>query len=390
MTDAEPPSPRLWPVCVSALVAILAYGMIIPDTQVRAAELGAKGLVMGWVMASFSLAQLAFVPLMSRMSDRLGRRPVLLGSLILFVIAFATYSQVHSLPTLFAARIIAGAAMSCIAISFAYVTDVAEESGRAKAFGLLGACIGVGFILGPAIGGTVASRSAVPALALGLTATILAAANFVFALVCLRPSTAVVAEPSPQRDAIARTPGNARTLLASFLLASVAFSCLETTFVRVMTEQWHQSQAGAGRMLAWIGLFDVFAQGVLIRRWMGTGSGYRWILIGMTLHLAILWSIPSAPLWAPLLVVSALVGLGQGMYVPCLSALISRNISDRIQGGLFGLIQAISSAARVLASLVANYLFDEVAPWATYAIASSLMLPALIFLHLGMRRVASA
>lgn len=280
--------------------------------------------------------------------------------------------------------------MSCIAISFAYVADVAEESGRAKAFGLLGACIGVGFILGPAIGGTVAARSAVPALALGTTATVLAIANFVFALVFVRPSTVVVTDPDQQRDSRTRAPSNARMLLASFLLASIAFSCLETTFVRVMTEQWHQSQAGAGRMLAWIGIFDVFAQGVLIRRLMGTGTGYRWIVIGMTLHLTVLWSIPSAPLWAPLLVATAAVGLGQGMYVPCLSALISRNISGRIQGGLFGLIQAISSAARVLASLVANYLFDEVAPWATYAVASSLMLPALILLHLGMRRVVSA
>ena len=123
---------RRWPICVCALIAILAYAMLIPDSQHRADRLGATDLVMGGVMAAFSLAQLLFVPIISRWSDRVGRRRALLFSLSLVTVAFAIYSLAESLLVLTLARIVAGAAMSSIPVLFAMMSDVTDEARRAK------------------------------------------------------------------------------------------------------------------------------------------------------------------------------------------------------------------------------------------------------------------
>lgn len=380
---------RRWPICVCALIAILAYAMLIPDSQHRADRLGATDLVMGGVMAAFSLAQLLFVPIISRWSDRVGRRRALLFSLSLFTVAFAIYSLAESLLVLTLARIVAGAAMSSIPVLFAMMSDVTDEARRAKSFGLLGACIGTGFILGPAIGGTLADRTHHSAAVLGLSCLVLSLVNLALATRFITAQSAAVVQqtPTPTVAPFAFAQRDVRVLLLSFFLASIAFSCLETTFVRFVTGQMAESQQVAGRLLGWIGIFDVAAQGLLIRRYANLGNGAWWIVGGMLAHAAVLWTVPFAPLWVPMLVAAAFIGMGQGMYVPCFSALLSSRSSEQVQGGMLGVIQAQSSLARVLASFGANWLFDEVAPWATYALASGLMVPALLVFRWGVRLV---
>src|SRR5512133_1474515 len=212
-------------------VDLLGFGMVIPVMSLYAKKLGASEAETGWLSTGYSAMQFVFAPIWGRLSDRVGRRPVLLVSIAMTAVAFVIYGIADSFAILLASRLFAGIATANIGIAQAYVADVTPPEGRARGMGVIGAAFGLGFVLGPAVSGFLAQHSlALP----GFVAAALAAANGVAAFFILpEPEHRTVARGDRGRltallDEL-RKPG-IRRLLACYFLIIGAFSAMEATY----------------------------------------------------------------------------------------------------------------------------------------------------------------
>ncbi len=218
---------------VVVFVDLLGFGMVIPVMPLYAERLGASAAWTGLLSTGYSAMQFVFAPIWGRLSDRIGRRPVLLVSIVMTALAFLLYGLAGSFAVLLVSRLFAGAATANIAIARAFVADVTPPEGRAKGMGIIGAAFGLGFVLGPAIGGILSHHSlALP----GLAAAALAALNGVAAYFILpEPEQRTVREArrratgSPRFFAEMRRPGIRRIVLVYFLTV-LAFSAMEATY----------------------------------------------------------------------------------------------------------------------------------------------------------------
>jgi MFS family permease len=177
---------------IVVFIDLLGFGMVIPVMALYAKHLGAPEATIGWLSTGYSAMQFLFAPIWGRLSDRVGRRPMLLVSIAMTSVAFAIYGFADSFAVLLASRLFAGVATANIGIAQAYVADVTPPEGRARGMGLIGAAFGLGFVLGPALSGLLARHSlALP----GFAAAALAAANGVAAFFIL---------PEPEHRAVGR------------------------------------------------------------------------------------------------------------------------------------------------------------------------------------------
>ncbi|MGQ0797254.1 MAG: MFS transporter, partial [Methanobacteriota archaeon] len=217
-------------ILLTVFVDLIGFGVIIPLLPFYAASVGGGAAVLGLVVASFFLMQFLFSPIFGKLSDRIGRRPVILGTLVMTVAGHLVLSVAASLPLLFLARLLGGTASGNLSVAQAYIADTTPPEKRAKGMGLLGAAFGVGFIVGPVSGGGLATYGlSVPALG----AATIALANLVLAAVSLPES--LTAE---RRGAAAARPGRKagwreafrrpamRALLIAFFVVSFAFSAV--------------------------------------------------------------------------------------------------------------------------------------------------------------------
>ena len=324
----QPRRAALGIVYFTVFIDLLGFGIILPFLPYYAVELGASGVELGIILTSYSLAQLAGALVLGRWSDRIGRRPILLLSLAGASASMVWSGLATSLTALSLARALAGLFGGSISTAQAYVADVTEPNERAKFMGLLGAAIGLGFVMGPALGVLLDS------LGLGFpgaafTAAALAAANLGFAAFRLSESRPVDLEPPPQRSlaewrrALLR-PGIWEVLVASFF-TTLGFVGMETTFALIGEKRYGMDARSFGLTLVFVGVVMVAVQGGLIgpltRRFgvraLGIAGG-----LAMGGALAAVAVSPSLAL-----AVLALGGLaaGQGLCVPAHSTLLSQD-----------------------------------------------------------------
>ena len=246
MAGADPsasPRPRrraLLVLFATVLLDLLGFGMILPLLPFYAQNFGASELQIGLLFASFSAAQLVFAPLLGRLSDRFGRRPVILASILGGALAYLAFASARSFAVLIAARTASGVAAASLGIAQAYVADVTPPEERSRGMGLIGAAFGLGFIGGPALGAMLGLYGHA-AVALGAAA--LSCVNFVLALVWLPEPLAAAVRPGGEPGPAARwldlgglrrvgRPGRERTLfglLFLFFLVTTGFAQMEAT-----------------------------------------------------------------------------------------------------------------------------------------------------------------
>lgn len=352
---------------------LLGFGILLPAMPFFARELGASGLKLGILISSYSLAQLIGAPILGRLSDRHGRRPVLLTSLAGASLAFVLTGLAQTLFLLCAARTLAGLFGGSVATAQAYIADVTQPEERAQYMGLLGASIGVGFVLGPALGaafiyiGWGFSGAAFVAAAL-------AALNFALAFWRL-PESRTPAQRSPSKaaegwSAILLRPAPRRLLISTFL-AMLAFVAMETTFAYLGEDRFALDEGGFGLILVLVGTVMIVVQGGLVGR-LTTRFGTRRIAIlgalGMALTLALLPAAPSL-----ILAVAILCGMAaaKGLLSPALATLLSTRSGEDEQGTVLGASQSFAAAARALGPLLAGALYDynSAAPYLAAALA---------------------
>ena len=363
-------------VYLAVFVDLLGFGIILPILPFYAEKFGANGLWIGAILTAYSAAQFVSALFLGRLSDRIGRRPVLLASLLGSALSLTASGFANSLVLLLLSRLIAGAFGGSITTAQAYVADVTTPSERTKYMGLLGASIGMGFVFGPGIG---AALSGFGFSTAAFVAAGIAALNFLVGIVKL-PESRVPG----QADAVRRSfrledvkaalsqPTLGSALLSTFI-STIAFVAMEATFALFGQVRFGLNPAGLGIIFTLVGIVVAVVQGGLIGRLHlryddRTLAGAGAVAMGVAFFL-----IPLMPSLTSAVVILGLLAAGQGLVSPTLSSLISQSSDVGEQGQTLGIGQSLSAGARAVGPLLAGWLYDRSIAL-PYLLAAALML----------------
>jgi len=354
-------------------VDLLGFGMVIPVMPRYAAELGAPTAWIGLLLTGYSAMQFIFAPIWGRLSDRVGRRPVLLVSIGMTAVGFVGYSLAPDFGWLLASRLFAGAATANLAIARAYVADVTTVENRAKGMGMIGASFGLGFILGPALASWLSHYSlAAP----GYAAAALSLANLVAAWIILPEPAQRVAAPHQRRFAALtgelRHPGIRRLLLTSFI-AILAFAALEATFSLLAKDVFQLDQAHVGFVFAYIGVVAVVMQGGLIGPLTRRFGETRLLVVGLALQAVTFVFLPYVGTLGAMLAVLAPMSVGSGLVQPSISSLLSRMAKREDQGGTLGIGESASAMGRIIGPEAGTFTYSHVSFGFPYVAGGVLM-----------------
>ncbi|MGO8918082.1 MAG: MFS transporter [Stellaceae bacterium] len=347
-------------------IDLVGFGVVIPLLPFYGVHFGAGPAEVTWMMACYSLAQLFSSPLLGRLSDRVGRRPVLLVSLVASVASYLWLGFADALWMLFAARLLAGAGAGNIAAAQAYISDITTPETRAKGMGMIGAAFGLGFTVGPALGGLIAgSEPTAAALARpAFLAAGLSALAFVIALARLKeslPPEARAAATRPSRWQVAKdvmTRPMLRRLIVLLFVTVTAFAGMETTFALWARSAYGWGPREVGYNFLFVGLVLVAVQGGLIGKLSRRFGEARLVLAGAGMIALGLALLPAALAVWRLLLVDTLLALGMGLLNPAITSLISQQADIDERGGVLGVSQSASSLSRILGPAAAGPLFE--------------------------------
>ncbi len=427
--DADPalPAGSRRPVAVVVTIVfidLLGFGIIIPILPFYVRSFGVSDVFIGLLAASYSLAQFGAAPVLGRLSDERGRRPVLLLSLGVAGVAWvvfgfaaevdAAFGTAVGLATLFGARFIAGAAGGNIAAAQAYIADVTPPEDRTGALGLVGAAFGLGFVFGPAVGGLLASDVAVstaeavlpefvpvtPFSLPSFTAAGLSFLAFGAAAVALKEPDRLRGSTRPTlvdqfRTALADL--TLRPLVVSFFLTSLAFAGVTVMFVPFMADFFGYDATEAAIFLAYVGALGIVNQGVLIGRFSRRFGVRRVVRAGVVSLFAALLLLAAAPLagarplfsagpgWltggvAVLLAFGALASFGNGAITVGLAALVSESTPADAQGAAFGVTQGAGSLGRTVGPPAAAAAYVAVY-WSPFVVGALLLVPVVVLIR---------
>jgi DHA1 family tetracycline resistance protein-like MFS transporter len=365
-------------IFLTIFVNLIGFGIIIPLLPFYAGTFGASPLVIGLLFAVFSLCQLVAAPALGDLSDRWGRRPVLIFSLAGTVVSFVMLAMAHSIAMLFAARVVDGLSGGNISTARAYVADVTEPKDRSRAYGLIGAAFGLGFIFGPALSGVLAKIS--------YTAPIWAAAALTFVATAMAwlwlPETvhrtqAGTGNPFRYLPALLKRSRVRRVLIIDFLYW-FAFAMFQTTFALFAARRFGFDAPQTGYFFAGFGVLGVVVQGVCIRPIVKRLGDKPTFLLGLTFgaiglgaaalsHSVTMFTLSMVPL-----------ALGIGFGHPTMSSLVSLVAGREEQGRVQGAASAVESLGRTIGPVWGNASLQRFGESTPYLSAAALL--ALTFL----------
>ena len=366
-------------IFLTIFVNLVGFGIIIPLLPFYAETFGASPVIVGLLFAVFSLCQLVAAPVLGDASDRYGRRPVLIFSLAGTVVSFVLLALAHSLAMLFVARIIDGLSGGNISTARAYVADITEPQDRARAYGLIGAAFGLGFILGPALSGVLAHIS--------YTAPIWAAAaiTLVATLMAWRwlPETvhrahAGVGNPFRYLPRLVERPSIRRVLVIDFMYWC-AFAVFQTTFGLFVARRFGFDASRTGYFLAVFGLLGAIIQGALIRPVvrrlgdkptfiLGLGCAAVGLVAAALAHSVTVFALTLVPL-----------AFGIGFGHPTMASLVSLAARGDEQGRVQGAASAVESLGRTVGPIWGSASLQHVDESAPYISAALLLLLTFLF-----------
>jgi len=374
-------------VFLTVFLDLVGFGIVIPLLPLYAQRYGAGAVAVAWLLAVYSLMQFLFAPAWGRLSDRVGRRPVLLVGLFGSAATYLAFGMAGSFPLLFVARALNGAAGANIGVAQAYVADVTRPEERARGMGMIGAAFGLGFIVGPAIGG-VMSRW-------GFQAPFLCAAAITFANAALAVFRLPESLPPERRTDRPRaltltdrvralfgreTAGRLRALYLCgflFILGSAAF---EGTFSLWADARWHMGRHDVAFFFVYLGAVVAIAQGGLVGPLVRRIGERRTALLGLASVAAGGVLAAEATSWPVLFAGLGMLALGQGVASPSISSLVSRQGSPAEQGRVLGIFQSLSALGRAAGPVAGGVALAHVGLAAPFLSASAVSVAAAVVL----------
>src|SRR5256714_1794915 len=367
---SRPRSP-LFVLFLTVFIDLIGFGIVIPILPLYAEQFHASPVTIGWLTGIYSGMQIIFTPILGKLSDRLGRRPVLFVSIVGTALGFALMGLAHSLTLLFVARILAGITGGNIAIPQAYIADVTAPEKRSRAMGMIGAAFGLGFTFGPLIGGVMSriSYSAPFFFSAGL-----AVVNAALVYLILPESLSRERRAQPHENAsIAEVFRHGRgamfaIVVATYFFLIAGFSIMTTLFALFTEKRFGYDAQANGYLFGFVGIVSVIVQGGLIGRLIKTFGEVALARTGMILTTVSLAFLPASGSLFVLLLVSAGLAAGSGFASPPLSGLASQMIEPSWQGRALGVLQSAGSTGRLLGPLLGGWLlmFDVTKPIGRY------------------------
>jgi DHA1 family tetracycline resistance protein-like MFS transporter len=387
VTEAPPAEQRraaLLVLFLTVAIDLLGFGIVIPFLPLYAERMHVGAFGIGLVLSIYSMMQLLFAPVLGRISDHIGRRPIIMLGLLGSAASYTIYGFASSFAMLLFSRAVHGACAATVSTAQAYVADTTDESNRARGMGMIGAAFGLGFVLGPALGGLLGHASLRTPV---FFAAALTFANLIFAAMRLPESH----PPDPHSrldfarlaDPIIRLP---RQLLRHHLtelftiafLATFAMAAFEATFAIMVFARFGYGPSGVGGLLAYAGLLQALVQGYLLGK-VVKRTGELMLIRGGMIVLAIgLAPMASVSSHAVLFVLLAMVAIGYGFASPSVASLISKRTERRLQGEVLGINQSALSLARIFGPIAAGFAYQRFGPPAAYIGAGLVALGALM------------
>ncbi|HEY1171909.1 MAG TPA: MFS transporter [Verrucomicrobiae bacterium] len=364
--------PSLLVIFLTVFIDLIGFGVILPLLPLYSDKLGAHGLVIGLIFSSYSFMQFLFAPSWGRLSDRIGRRPVLLvstfGSAASYAI-FAVGSGMEGNAALWVialSRLFAGVCGANISVAQAYIADITPPEDRSKRMGLIGMAFGLGFVLGPALGAF--SLASFGVSGPGWVASALCFGNFLMALARLPESRKPDSEAAPQRPRWAQwlhtmNQPKVGMLIWLFFLATFAFTCFETTLGLLISKTFNfnvgnpDDEKKIGYLFAYCGIIGAMVQGGGIGRAVKKMGEPLLVTVSMVLTALSLIMLPLVKTWPLMLFALALLAIGSSLARAPIFGLISRLTSANEQGATLGVAQSFGSLARIVGPIFAAGLF---------------------------------
>ena len=333
----------------------LGFSIVLPYLFFFASDLGASSFVYGVLLASYSLLSFFFTPIISRLSDRYGRRKILLTTLAISSISYFVFGIGQALWVLFFGRMLAGTTAASVPVAQAYVADVTSEKDRLKYLGLLGAAAGIAFVLGPAIGGTLSEvfGYSVPSF----LASALAFTNFVSAYFLLEEPEKTI-DTKKTAFSFSNLKEVLRKRIITLLLSAYFLFFLAFVFLQASLPPWLQEVFGFGSFQTGLIFFllggtSALTQAVLLPKFFSKLNRSSLILIGITILAFGLCALILAQNLALLLVVAALISFGFGVQYVTFNTLISLSAPKEAQGGTLGIAWALAALAQIIGPILA-------------------------------------
>lgn len=348
-------------IFLTIFIDMVGFGIVIPVLPRYAEHYGATAIQNGLLIASFSFAQFFASPLLGKLSDRVGRKPVIFVSIVGTAFGFFLMGTAQTLAMLFVARIIDGIAGGNIGAAQAYIADVTPREKRSRAMGLIGAAFGLGFVFGPAIGGWMSAHFGFqsPMLLAGGMAVVNALLILLFLPESLPPerrghqSDASIFEVLQHCDRRVYT-----AVTATYFFVITGFSMMTFVFALFVWHRFGLDEKATGNIFAMVGMIGVLIQGGLIGRLVKGLGEARLATLGALVLCVSLLALPLCGGMTGLLILSAGVAVGNSLMMPCLMGLASQSVDQNWQGRALGLLQSAGSLARWVGPAVAGLLLS--------------------------------
>jgi multidrug resistance protein len=392
---------RLTIIFLTIFIDLIGFGIVLPLLPFYAQDFGATAVVVGLLVAIHPAMQFLFGPIWGRLSDRVGRRPILLLGLLGSAVSYLIFGLATSLWWLFASRVMQGIAGANIPVAQAYIADSTDLEDRTRGMGLVGAAFGLGFIAGPAIAGALVGFGyAVPGFFAAALSLLNACAAFFYLPESLSPEVrarvAKAAAGAVRRAgglvgrvrlalALRRHPAIG-WLMVIFVLATFVFAAFTTIFPLWIEVRLDYDARHAGYLMAYLGLLMAIVQGRMLGP-LARQFGERKLLVGGTVTLAAAYAL--FPFARGLLLLGSVlipIALGTGINWPTLSSLASQYAPADMQGGVLGVMQSLSALGRMLGAVWAGWVFGRWGPAAPFGLSSALMSLAAAFAVLLMMK----
>jgi len=359
-----------WVIWSTVALDMVGFGMVVPILGRYADRFGASGFEVGLLFTSFSIAQFFFAPIMGRLSDRIGRKPVIIISLLGTAVGSFVTGAAGTLWLLFLGRFLDGASGASVSVAQSAITDIAPPEQRARLLGMLGAAFGVGFVFGPAIGGLAALGGPhVPFYVAG----VFALCNAVAAFIRLPETNQNIGKARDAVQFASRRRSfawNKFTITA--LLSGTAFAGFEATFALFGERRFHLTEGSAAAVFLVVGVMLVVVQGGLIGPLTKSFGSPRLLVAGFAVLIAGFLVLSIAEVWVLFFLALALLSLGQGLVTPSLTSVVADSVTPDRRGEVLGVQQSAGALSRIIGPAIAGLLFDHAGVAWPYVVAAVL------------------
>jgi DHA1 family tetracycline resistance protein-like MFS transporter len=354
-------------IFVTLLIDVIGFGLIIPVFPKLIEELIHGGISEasrwgGWLTFAYAIMQFLFAPVLGNLSDKYGRRPVLLFSLLGFGVDYIFLSLAPTIGWLFVGRIIAGITGASFTTASAYIADISTDENRAQNFGMIGAAFGVGFIIGPVLGGVLGQYGArVPFIVAACLALLNAAYGYFVLPESLskenrRPFSWKRANPLGSLTQLRKYPSMGG-LIGALVIVYIAAHAVQSTWTFVNIEKFHWSEAMIGYSLGMVGLMVAIVQGGLMRYINPKLGNEKSVYVGLSLYAVglLLFAFASQTWMMFAFLIPYCLG---GIAGPALQSIISGEVPPNEQGELQGALTSLMSLTSIIGPLIMTYLFS--------------------------------